>query len=162
MHQAAAVIALLAPGLRFLHDGQATGRQLRASNHLRRRAVEPVDRELETFYDRLLGCMRRDEARDGDWRLLEPRPAWGGNGTCQQIIGYGWEKDGRRLVAAVNYGLQPAQCYLGLPYADLPERVALRDLMNPAIAYERSGGELAREGLYLDVPPWRHHVFALE
>jgi hypothetical protein len=34
--------------------------------------------------------------------------------------------------------------------------------MNPAIAYERSGGELAREGLYLDVPPWRHHVFALE
>ncbi|MGH7343588.1 MAG: alpha-amylase family glycosyl hydrolase, partial [Candidatus Rokuibacteriota bacterium] len=35
-HRAAAVLALLAPGLRLLHEGQLTGRRIRASNHLRR------------------------------------------------------------------------------------------------------------------------------
>jgi hypothetical protein len=34
--------------------------------------------------------------------------------------------------------------------------------MNPAVRYTRRGDELARDGLYLDVPPWRHHVFAIE
>jgi hypothetical protein len=34
--------------------------------------------------------------------------------------------------------------------------------MNPAVRYTRRGDELVRDGLYLDVPPWRHHVFAIE
>jgi glycosidase len=162
MHQAAAVVALLAPGLRFVHEGQTTGRQIRASNHLRRRAVEPVDRELETFYGRLLSCMSRDEVRDGDWQLVEPRPAWADNHTCSQFVAYAWQLDGKRLLVAVNYGPQPAQCYLGLPFSGLGDQVALRDLMNPSLAYTRSSRELARDGLYLDMPPWRHHVFALQ
>ena len=160
MHQAAAVIALLAPGLRFVHDGQPTGRQLRTSNHLRRRAVEPVDRELEAFYDRLMVCMRRDEVHDGSWQLLNPKPAWDGNGTSGQMVAYAWEKDGRRTLVAVNYGPQQAQCYLPLPSAGSGS-VELVDLMNPAMSFSRRGEELSRDGLYLDVPPWRHHVFSV-
>lgn len=162
MHQAAAVIALLAPGLRFMHEGQPAGRQLRTSNHLRRRAVEPVDRELESFYTRLMTCMKRDEVRNGRWQLMEPRPAWNGNGTFGQFVAFSWEKDGRRAVVAVNYGPQPAQCYLPLPASDSGGSVALHDLMNPTVSYVRPSDELAGNGLYLDVPPWRHHVFAVE
>jgi glycosidase len=162
VHKAAAVIGLLAPGLRFVHDGQATGRRFRASNHLRRRAVEPVDRELETFYGRLFEAMRRPEVRDGDWQLLEPRPAASGNGSSAQFVAYGWHKDGRRLLVAVNYGPQRAQCFLPVPYSDLAgTEVTLRDRMNPTISYRRNGDELLRPGLYLDMPPWRHHVFDL-
>ena len=52
------------------------------------------------------------------------------------------------------------KCYVGLPYADLPERgLLLRDLMNPGATYERDGDELARRGLYLDLPAWGYHVF---
>jgi glycosidase len=160
VHEAAAVLTLLSPGLRFVHDGQPTGRRLRASNHLRRRAIEPVDRELETFYQRLLGCMRQPEVRDGDWQLLEPHAASEGNGSCAQFIAYSWQKDGRRMLVAVNYGPQRAQCFIPIPYADLAGAdVELRDRMRPAVAYERSGDELLQDGLYLDVPPWRHHVF---
>jgi hypothetical protein len=33
--------------------------------------------------------------------------------------------------------------------------------MNPATRYERDGGDLARRGLYLDLPAWGHHVFSV-
>jgi hypothetical protein len=161
--EAAAVLALMAPGLRFVHEGQTTGRCIRTSNHLRRRAVEPVDRELESFYQRLLTCMRREDVHDGHWQLANAQPAWDGNTTCGQFVAYTWERNGQKTLVAVNYAPQHGQCYLRLPYSDLSGKtVELRDCINPNLAYTRKGDDLAREGLYLDVPPWRAHVFNVE
>ena len=160
VNRAAAVIAMLVPGLRLVHDGQSTGRRLRMSNHLRRRAPEPIDRDLEAFYARLFECLRRGEVRNGRWQLLAPEPAWDGNATSEDVVAFSWDDDGRRLVVAVNYAPHQTQCYLRLPLADAGRgTIVLRDLMNPTIRYERDGEALARAGLYLDVPPWRHHVF---
>src|SRR5262245_35257322 len=161
VEQAAAVIAFLVPGLRFVHEGQRSGRRIRTSNHLRRRAPEPVDREIETFYDRLLACMRRPEARDGEWSLLDPLPAWDGNATADRFVAFALNAAAGRLVVAVNYGDARAQCYVRLPFAELRGARRLRDLVNPGIEYERDGTELATKGLYLDVGPWGHHVFEL-
>jgi hypothetical protein len=160
VHPAAAVVALLAPGLRFVHEGQRSGRRLRASNHLRRRAAEPIDRDLQSFYNRLFACMRRPEARDGDWRLLERRPAWDGNPTWDRFIAFSWEGGGQRLLAAVNYGPTQGQCHVALAFGDLAGRTwLLRDLITPTVRYERDGDELARRGLYVDLPAWGRHVF---
>ena len=161
VHPAAAVVALLAPGLRFVHEGQTTGRRLRVSNHLRRRAPEPVDRELEEFYDRLLAVMRRPEVREGEWALAEVAPAWEGNPTAEQFVAFTWARGGERLLATVNYGPSAGQCYVRPAFAsDLDgTTVMLRDLVEPTIRYQRDGSELARRGLYLDVPAWRAHVF---
>jgi hypothetical protein len=38
--------------------------------------------------------------------------------------------------------------------------VQLKDLTSPA-GYDRDGKDLASRGLYLDLPPWGYHVFAL-
>jgi glycosidase len=81
VHEAAAVITFLSPGLRFFHDGQFTGRKKRISPHLIRRPDEPVDVELAKFYDRLLAVLRQRVVRDGRWQLLECVPAWDGNWT---------------------------------------------------------------------------------
>jgi glycosidase len=164
VHRAAAVITYLVPGLHFVHEGQRSGRRLRTSNHLGRRAPEPVDRELETFYNRLFACMRRPETRDGDWRLLDAQPAWDGNVSSERFIAFAWtfprEGAERRLLAAVNYAPARGQCYVRLPWEDLRGRaVVLTDLVNPMTRYERDGSDLARQGLYLDVPAWGHHVF---
>ena len=161
VHAAAAVIALLAPGLRFVHEGQPTGRRLRTSNHLRRRAPEPVDRELEAFYDRLLAVLRRRDVREGDWALAEVAPAWEGNPSSPQFVAFSWARDGERLLAAVNYGPGAGQCYVRPAFGAQLDgtTVVLRDLVEPGVRYERDGAELARRGLYLDVPAWRAHVF---
>jgi glycosidase len=65
VHQAAAVITFLSPGLRFFHQGQFEGRRKRISPHLVRGPVEPVDENLRQFYDRLLEVLRHPVVRDG-------------------------------------------------------------------------------------------------
>jgi len=162
VHEAAGVLAFFVPGLRFVHEGQRSGRRLRASNHLCRRAPEPIDQILSSYYRRLLACMRRPEVRDGDWTLLDARPAWDGNPTWERFIAFSWDGGGRRLVGAVNYGPTQGQCYVRMPHTDLEGHgLLLRDLMNPTTTYERHGDDLAARGLYLDMRAWGYHLFEL-
>ena len=87
IHEAAAVITFLSPGLRFFHQGQFEGRKKRISPHLGRAPEEPVDAVLRQFYDRLLAVLRQPAVRDGQWQLLECAPAWDGNWTNDGFVG---------------------------------------------------------------------------
>src|SRR5262245_148093 len=160
VHEAAATVAFLVPGLRFFHDGQLEGRKVKVSMHLGRRRDEPVDEGLREFYARLLEVLRRPEVRDGTWRLRECRPAWSDNSTWAHFLAFTWDAADRRLLAAINYGPTQGQCYISLPLPQLRGRQwRLRDLLHPEHTYDRDGDELATVGLYLDMPPWGHHVF---
>ncbi len=159
-HKAAAITTFLAPGLRLFHQGQFEGRKVKIPVHLRRGPAEPaVPHNLE-FYSALLGCMRDPIFREGDWRLLQTRPAWEGNWTSECFLAYAWTgKDGGKRLVATNFSDHQSQCYVGIPWTDLEGRVCrLRDRMGPS-TYERNGTELAMQGLYLDLPAWGYHVF---
>jgi len=160
VHQAAAVITFLSPGLRFFHQGQFEGRMKRISPHLVRAPQEPVEGRLQRFYDGLLEVLRQPTLRDGSWRLLDCVPAWDGNCTSDCFIASCWEGgDGQRRLIAVNYAGHQGQCYVRLPFSDLTGRtVRLKDLMGAA-SYDRDGNDLVSRGLYLDLPPWGFHVF---
>jgi hypothetical protein len=161
VHRAAAVIALSARGMRFFYEGQLEGRKAHVSMHLGRRPVEPVDRELSEFYERLLACLRRPELHDGAWSLWACRPAWEGNPTHRQFIVTSWQLAEQRLLVAVNYGPTQAQCYVSVGMQGLAGRAfRLVDLLS-GMEHERQGDELAGKGLFLDMPPWGHHVFEL-
>src|SRR5262249_1733754 len=155
VHEAAAVITFLAPGLRFFHQGEFLGRKKRISPHLCRGPDEPTDQELAKFYDRLLAVLRRPPVRDGQWQLLECVPAWQGNWTCDCIGAFAWQGrrqpplppgergrgEGERLFVAVNYASNQSQCYVWLPFPELRDRHwLLQDQLSPA-AYERDGSE---------------------
>jgi hypothetical protein len=163
VHEAAAVIAFLSPGLRFFHEGQFSGWKKRISPHLCRRPEEPIDADLAKFYDRLLAVLRQPAVRDGRWQLLECVPPWDGNWTWDCFVAFAWQGAGEeRLLAAVNYAPHQSQCYVRLPFADLgagPWR--LQDQMSTA-AYERDGADLQSRGLYLDSAPWQAGVFSLK
>jgi hypothetical protein len=162
MHQAAAVITFLSPGLRFFHQGQFEGRLKRISPHLGRAPDEEVDRPLQQFYERLLGVLRQPAIRQGRWQLLECSPAWDGNSSSDAFIAFAWANDGgERVIVCVNYAGHPSQCYVRLPFPDVGGRQwRLRDLMGDT-QYERDGNALQSRGLYLDVPPWQCHVFEI-
>jgi hypothetical protein len=159
VHEAAAVVAFLSPGLRFFHQGQFEGRRKRISPHLVRAPEEPIDPRLEKFYERLLAVLRQPVMRAGRWQLLECVPAWEGNWTCDCFIAWSWHaEDGQWRLVAVNYAGNQSQCYVRIPFGDLGGRtVQFADLMGSA-RYHRDGGDLAR-GLYLDLTPWGYHVF---
>jgi hypothetical protein len=160
VHEAAAVVTYLAPGLRFFHQGQFEGRVKRISPHLIRGPNEPPNAAIRKFYERLLELLRRPVMRRGEWRLLECAPAWEGNGSSEAVIAYAWQdSDGSRVIVGVNYADHQSQCYVRLPFAGLAGAWwRLRDLLRSA-QYDRDGNDLQSRGLYLDVPPWQCHVF---
>jgi hypothetical protein len=160
VHRAAAVLTYLCPGLRFFHQGQLEGKRHRIPVHLARGPAEPVDPEIERFYAQLLEGLRDPAVREGEWRLLEGRPAWDGNGTWDGFVGFAWRGPGdRHALVVVNYAPTQGQCYVGWPFDELRGRpVRLRDRMGPAV-YDRSGDDLLARGLYLDMPAWGYHVF---
>lgn len=162
VHEAAAVITFLSPGLRFFHQGQFQGCKKRISPHLGRGPLEPADPQLERFYDRLLAVLRQPVVRDGQWQLLECVPAWEGNWTCDCLVAFAWQGPGEeRLLVAVNYASNQSQCYVRVPFTDLAgSQWRLQDQMGSA-SYDRDGNDLLSRGLYLDLAPWQTVVFAL-
>jgi Alpha amylase, catalytic domain len=162
VHQAAAILTFLSPGLRFFHQGQFEGRRKRISPHLGRGPDEPIQADLAKFYDRLLSVLRLPVVREGQWQLLECLPAWEGNWTWDCFLVFAWQTPGHdRLLVAVNYAPNQSQCLVKLPFTDLGNRWwRLQDQLGTAI-YDRDGNELQSRGLFLDMLPWHTSVFSL-
>jgi hypothetical protein len=162
VHEAAAVITYLAPGLRFFQKGQFEGRKARISVHLSREPDEPIDDRLEPFYSKLLEVLQAPVFRDGRWQLLDCTAAWDGNWTCDCFLAFAWQgPDDARMLVVVNYGDNQSQCYVRLPFAELGGRTwRLRDRLGQA-TYDRDGSSLKTQGLFLDVEPWKYHVFEI-
>jgi hypothetical protein len=161
VHEAAAVITFLSPGLRFFHQGQFEGRKKRISPHLCRGPDEPADAKLQHFYDRLLAVIHQPVVRQGQWHLLECKPAWEGNGTWDCFLAFGWlGPSGERLLAVANYAPNQSQCYVRPPFALEGRQWRLQDQLSDAV-YDRDGSDLQSHGLYLDLPPWGRHVFTI-
>jgi len=163
MHEAAAIITFLSPGLRFFHQGQFEGRIKRISPHLVRSPHEQVSEELEIFYNRLLGILRYPVFRNGKWQLADCTPAWDGNGSNYNFISFAWQGDnGEKMLIAVNYSSEPGQCYINLPFWDIDEVTWLLHDHISGITFEREGDDLKTKGMYLDEPAWKIYVFSME
>jgi glycosidase len=160
MHQAAAIVTYLSPGLRFFHQGQLEGRKKRLPVQLIRAPQEAVDTSLQQFYTGLLAVLRQSVIRHGEWRLLQCAPAWDGNGSRDGFLAWLWQSPyGQQRLVAVNYAGNQGQCYVKLDLPELVNRsIRLQDLTS-AVAYDRDGTDLVTRGLYLDLPAWGYHVF---
>lgn len=163
MHEAAAVITYLSPGLRFIHQGQFKGRKKRISPHLVRGPLEQNNEELELFYKKLITILKRPVFRRGEWQQLNCSSAWEGNWSNDSFISFAWRGDsGERIVVAVNYSPDRNQCYLNLPFHDLGNNSwVFHDLLS-GISYERDGVALRDQGLYLDEPAWKTYIFSMD
>lgn len=163
-HQAAAIVTFLGPGLRFFHQGQFEGAQVRVPVHLCRGPVEAIDRNCVGFYASLLRAIKDNRVfREGTWSQIDPQEAWPGNPTAESFIAYAWVLNaGDRHVVVVNYAGHQGQCRLKLPFPELHGRqMRLTDIMGTEI-YLRDGSEIISDGLFIDHAPWHFNVFKLE
>jgi glycosidase len=161
MHEAAAAITFLSPGLRFFHQGQLEGRRKRISPHLGRGPLENTDPPIREFYERLLAILKQPVLRDGSWQLLECRPAWDGNWTHDCILAFGWSSPGRSpLIVVVNYAPNQSQCHVRLLLSDLGARKwRLVDQLQDR-SFEWNGDDLLARGLFVDMAAWQVCVFS--
>jgi hypothetical protein len=162
VHQAAAVLSFLAPGLRLFHQGQFEGKTKRISPHLVRGPSELEDEKIQQFYGLLLSVLRKTVVRDGQWQLLQCDPAWDGNWTVDCFLAFAWHAPNEEpLVVVVNYAPNQSQCHIRLPFADIAgRRWQLQDHLSSA-ADEWNGDDLAGRGLFLDMAPWQACIFSL-
>jgi glycosidase len=163
MHEAAAILTFLSPGLRFFHQGQLEGRKKRISPHLVRAPEETVNHKLDVFYHKLLALIRQSVFREGNWQLLSCTPAWEGNWTNDCYIAFSWDSAaGEKRLVAVNYSPFQCQCYIKIPLPDPGDHSwVLHDLISGTV-FERNGNELREKGLFLDEPAWKFYVFSLK
>jgi hypothetical protein len=106
--------------MRLLHEGQLTGARVRASVHLRRRAVEPDDAELTAFYEKLLRALRQSAIGKGDFDLIE--------GSGPDVFALRWRLGPDEFdLALVNYSTARSAFEIGLRN----DRWMIRDLMEP-------------------------------
>jgi hypothetical protein len=135
-HRAAALIAYLAPGLKFFHDGQLEGRRVRLPVQLCRAPEEPADAAIASFYDGLLRLLRSLAPREGTWRLRETGE--------DAIVAFEWMGREDRLIAIVNLSEGPA-------------RHAVPDLSRPVRLIDPDGWraeEREASTIDLELPGW--------
>jgi glycosidase len=162
VHEAAAVITFLSPGLRLFHQGQLQGFKRRISPHLGRGPCEEPIPATKAFYDRLLEILKEPVLRHGSWRLLECQPAWEGNPTNDCIIAFGWQAAGEQpIIVAVNYAPNQSQCHIRVPLMNLPGKAwRLQDRLGGQ-CFHWAGDDLAARGLFIDHAPWQAAIFSL-
>ena len=157
--RAAAVAIATLPGATLWHEGQFEGRRVRPPVFLSRRPGEPPDASLAGWYRRLLATVASHRVRTGAWQLLEVG-GWPDNDSCRNLLAWSWSAADRYLVV-VNFSTEPADGRVGLGWTDLRGRGwTLTDLLDDRV-FERSGDELADQGLFVAVPPWGCHLLAM-
>ena len=156
--RAAAVAILTLTGAKLLHEGQFEGMKVRLPVFLARRPAEPVDQDLAAFYGRLLQETNRDVFRNGAWRLCE-RSGWPDNPSCLNILAWCWAKDDERYLIIINYRQEAAQARVQVPWDELRGKAwRLSDVLSGE-SHDRSGDEMRKAGLYVDLGSWQCHLF---
>jgi hypothetical protein len=165
LQRAAAVTIATLPGATMWHEGQFEGRRVFVPVFLDRRPDEPPDQELAAWYRNLVRQVGEHRVRTGAWQLLEAA-GWADNQSGQNLIAWSWTPgddagDVRRHVVVVNLSGTPAQAQIPLPWPDLAGRTwSLTDLLSGE-DFGRDGDELARPGLYVDLPPGQFYLLAV-
>jgi hypothetical protein len=166
LQRAAAVTIATLPGATLWHEGQFEGRRVRVPVFLDRRPDEPPDQELAAWYRNLVRQVGEHRVRTGAWQLLTAG-GWPDNQSAQHLLAWCWTPgddagDVRRHVVVVNLAQAAAQAQIPLPWPDLPGRSwSLTDLLSGE-DFIRDGGELASQGLYVDLQPGQFYLLAVD
>lgn len=157
---AATVLITTLPGALLLYEGQWDGRKQRNHVLLGRRQDEPIDNEVREFYKKIIEISGRIPA-NGTWFLC-PVSTWVDNRTGEDIISYCWEDGNRKFIIIVNYSNHASQGRIMVLWENLIEyELELHDLLSNEVLH-RKGGDVIRDGLFVNLPPWGYHLFYTE
>ncbi len=158
--RAVAVTTATVPGLKLFYEGQFEGRKIRPPVFLDRRPDEPVDRDIQEFYRRLMAAIDRPIFREGKWTLLE-RTGWPDNTSFQNLVTWGWSMKDEKYLIVVNLSDSPSQAQVKIPWPDVGGGMwQLIDLLSGA-SYKREGKDMLSLGLYVELQPWNYNFFQL-
>ena len=154
--RAAAVVSFFAPGLRFAHQGQENGFRIRDSVHLSRTEMEQADSSEKQFYQRLFRLSSISSKLP--WRLLVASPAWSDNPTHAHFVTMAIGDNSCGGIVIVNYSSIRSQCKIGWEWSEPPS--SLQDWMQEYPLTKQTPDDIAKTGLYIDLPAWGYHYIS--
>jgi len=141
----------------MFHEGQFEGRRVRVPVFLGRRPDEPIDNDLQAFYQKLLSAIRDPLFHVGAWKLCE-RSGWPDNHSFENLVAWTWHSGQEFCVVVVNLSDTASQAQVKVPYDSLRERqIVLTDPLS-GTTYTRNGDGMLSPGLYVDLQPWNFHL----
>jgi hypothetical protein len=142
------------------HDGQLEGLRHHVPVFLRRRPAERTNADLAVFHRRLMRAARAHKCGP-DWQTVNVA-GWDDNHSADHLLAWTSTTTTGRLLVAVNFSPFRAQGMVQLPWSDLSHaKWALTDVLYGDVEFIRDGEILAKDGLYVDLPPWQAHVLRL-
>jgi len=156
----AALVEATVPGMLLIRDGQLVGARAQVPVEFRREPEEPPDVALRDFYCRVLLATDDESFRLGHAIRLEPTPAWTGSESHAGIIARLWVGQHRQLrLVVANLTGEPAEGFIPLALPEFAGKIVHLEDQLAEIVYDRPGDDLLVRGLYVDLPPYGHHLF---
>jgi len=156
--RAAALTMSTVPGAKLFHEGQFEGRRIRIPVFLGRRPAEPIDPELQAFYQKLLVAIEDPELLDGQWGLSN-LSGWPDNPSFQNLVSWSWIKDDDLFLIVVNLSNSSAQARVQIPWPELRGKSwRLTDPLSGA-TFDRDGDEMQGSGLFVALESFNFHCF---
>ncbi|KAH7815411.1 putative alpha amylase, catalytic subfamily protein [Monocercomonoides exilis] len=155
---AAAVVSMTLPGMRFYFQGQMEGKQNKLDVHLRRSKDEEVKQNVVNFYQKLQKSLNHTVFHSGDWQYVDPTDV---DGSSWRFLSWKWKEGKEKRLCIINYSDGQAVARFKCP--DVYEKaqgddVKVVDELN-GNTYSRSASEMKNEGLYVVLPAWGAHIF---
>lgn len=157
--KAAAVIMSTLLGIKLYYDGQFAGKRTKLPVQLGREPKEEINKDIQSFYNKLLSITKNDIFKKSEFALLTPTQAWNDNDSHKNILAWLWHyKDDYRLVV-VNYSDITSVCKIVFDPQLPSEEITFDDLLNDK-EYLRFNDEIKKNGLYIQLGPFESHIFS--
>jgi len=157
--RAAAVIMSTVEGMHLYYDGQFEGKRIKLPVQLGR---EPVEKPIECIvehYKVLLEITNEEIFHSGYWMMRTVESAGEGDDSNKNLIAWSWRwLDEKRLVV-VNFSDERSRGRIKLELNEYPRNFKLWDLLNH-VQYVRETSEVETMGLYVELAPFKAHIFA--
>jgi len=96
---AAAMVSMTLPGMRFYFMGQELGYHNRLDVHLRRAVFENPSNGVDIFYNKLFSIINMDVFHEGTWTYLSA----GNSNDSWRLVAWKWVLGNSKVLCVINY-----------------------------------------------------------
>ncbi|MBY9018934.1 MAG: alpha-amylase [Candidatus Lokiarchaeota archaeon] len=159
---AAATIIMTLPGAKLIFEGQMDGNEIKLPVQLGKSPIETPNSKISEFYDKLLNIIPHIEIDKTKWSICEVAPVNIEDSSFNSIISYVWEENQKEILVVVNYSINPAKAHIkikGKKYGS--SHWNFKDLITDE-EYQYLGKDLDEHGLFIQLNPWKCHIFEVK